>query len=511
MKKIQHKQSKAVHLSEADIKHITSTLTPEQIRIADAMQQYMANECAKMGNDATMKMWGYELFTDPNYFPIRVDDNSISMQSRADVGVTNAIANMGFTKRVNAKARNAVVVQDIFSVFAKHTADMATYNAYAPAIADALRWYNYKETTSSNNVDITYSVQNALQKMLGDKGKQYFEQLITDLNEKERSSYIATPFEGLISNYKVAAIAANARVVIQQPTAIVRASNVIDPKYLTKGLSALGNLKGAAERMKESSDIAWWKSQGYYESDIGPSMERLITGQSTVKETLQDKALAAAGAADDITWSVIYRAVELETQDKYKEKGKSIESEAYKAEVSRRFDDVIDQTQVVDATLLRSQYMRSKDALNKLNASFMAEPTKSYNMLMKAWVNAARHAQGSGARKYVNAAASKAFMKAAATFVATGAVNAAALAVLDSLRGAGKEDDKYGMRYINAYVDNIKENVNPLLLLPWVKDAADILISGVEGIISGEGSYSGSTTGRMDLDALSSLDRKSVV
>jgi len=505
LKKIQHKQSKAVHLSEADIKHITSALTPEQIRIADAMQQYMANECAKMGNDATMKMWGYELFTDPNYFPIRVDDNSISMQSRADVGVTNAIANMGFTKRVNAKARNAVVVQDIFSVFAKHTADMATYNAYAPAIADALRWYNYKETTSSNNVDITYSVQNALQKMLGDKGKQYFEQLITDLNEKERSSYIATPFEGLISNYKVAAIAANARVVIQQPTAIVRASNVIDPKYLTGGLSALGNLKGAAERMKESSDIAWWKSQGYYESDIGPSMERLITGQSTVKETLQDKALAAAGAADDITWSVIYRAVELETQDKFKEKGKSIDSEAYKKEVSRRFDDVIDQTQVVDATLLRSQYMRSKDALNKLNASFMAEPTKSYNMLMKAWVNAARHAQGSGARKYVNAAASKAFMKAAATFVATGAVNAAAQAVLDALRGAGKEDDKYGTRYINAYVDNIKENVNPLLLLPWVKDAADILISGVEGIISGEGSYSGSTTGRMDLDALSSF------
>lgn len=505
LKKIQHKQSKAVHLSEADIKHITSTLTPEQIRIADAMQQYMANECAKMGNDATMKMWGYELFTDPNYFPIRVDDNSISMQSRADVGVTNAIANMGFTKRVNSKARNAVVVQDIFSVFAKHTADMATYNAYAPAIADALRWYNYKETTSSNNVDITYSVQNALQKMLGDKGKQYFEQLITDLNEKERSSYIVTPFEGLISNYKVAAIAANARVVIQQPTAIVRASNVIDPKYLTKGLSALGNLKGAAERMKESSDIAWWKSQGYYESDIGPSMERLITGQSTVKETLQDKALAAAGAADDITWSVIYRAVELETQDKYKEKGKSIDSEAYKEEVSRRFDDVIDQTQVVDATLLRSQYMRSKDALNKLNASFMAEPTKSYNMLMKAWVNAARHAQGSGARKYVNVAVSKAFLKAAATFVATGAVNAAAQAVLDALRGAGKEDDKYGARYINAYVDNIKENVNPLLLLPWVKDAADILISGVEGIISGEGSYSGSTTGRMDLDALSSF------
>lgn len=52
--------------------------------------------------------------------------------------------------------------------------------------------------------------------------------------------------------------------------------------------------------------------------------------------------------------------------------------------VADRFDEIVDQTQVVDSVLHRSQIMRSQDKLVQMATSFMAEPTKSYNLLVNA-------------------------------------------------------------------------------------------------------------------------------
>lgn len=500
--KVQRNQTKPVHLTDADIANITSNLTDEQKRIADAMQQYMAVDCSNLGNEASRLMYGFDKFTDPNYFPIRIDRNSIGLKSGDISKLYNAIAEMGFTKAVKQNARNAIVIDDIFDVFTNHVSDMATYNAYAPAIADALRWYNYRttDTDADQNFDYTESVQAAVQTMLGDRGKKYFENVIRNLNEQEQSAYIAGPWEGFTSKYKVAAVGANARVVIQQPTAIVRARNVMKDKYLLAGLSAAGNLKDATAHMKESSDIAWWKSQGYYESNIGKSMKRILTGEETAIDKLQDTSLALAGLADDLTWSVIYRGVELEQKDIFEKANKDINSDAYRKAVNDRFDEVIDATQVVDSTLHRSQYMRSADGLNKLQASFMAEPTKSYNMLLSAYIDAYRNSDG-GALK---AAASKTFAKAASTFVMTAVVNAAAQSLIDALRSARKKDDEdYWERWADAFEENVGDNVNPLKLMPWVKDMADAIDNAID-TLNGEYTYS-TSSGRMDIEAVTNF------
>lgn len=500
----QKAQSKAVHLSEAEIKKITDTLTTQQKELADRMQVFLADDCAKMGNEATLKMYGYEVFGDPNYMPLRSDQNVISMQSRENVGVTNAIANMGFTKQVNLNARNALVVSSIFDIFTKHTADMATYNAYAPAIADALRIYNYKDVYTENGSDTAYTVQYAIQQMLGDKGKEYFEKLIKDINARERSDYIPSLTDALTSNYKVAAIAGNIRVVVQQPTAIMRAGMLINPKYILKGLSSVTNINKTKERMLNTSELAWWKSQGYYETNIGPSMKALITGEQSTKEKIQEKALAAAGAADDITWSVIFSAVEDEVSDQFKAKGKSTKTEEYKQAVKERFHDILWQTQVFDATLGRSEYMRSSDRRNIMAASFMAEPTKTFNMMLKPWYQAIRSAEGTGAKKIVSAAASKGVTKSAYYFVMTSALTAAATAFIDAFRRAGKadEEDKYGKRYANAFRENFIDNVNPLKLLPIIKDLYELLESGYKALVKGENTLGSSSSTNMEFEAL---------
>lgn len=49
--------------------------------------------------------------------------------------------------------------------------------------------------------------------------------------------------------------------------------------------------------------------------------------------------------------------------------------------VADKFDEVIDRTQVVDTPLHRNQLLRSSNMFVKLETAFMAEPTKTYNLL----------------------------------------------------------------------------------------------------------------------------------
>ena len=51
----------------------------------------------------------------------------------------------GASKPTSEKAKNALMLDDAFDTFTRHVSDMATYNAWAEATKDAMRWYNYQD------------------------------------------------------------------------------------------------------------------------------------------------------------------------------------------------------------------------------------------------------------------------------------------------------------------------------------------------------------------------------
>ncbi len=71
-----------VHLTNEQIKEITDTLTPQQKQMADAMQYYLAHQCAEQGNETCMQLYGYEKFVDEHYFPMTTDKNTIATRDR---------------------------------------------------------------------------------------------------------------------------------------------------------------------------------------------------------------------------------------------------------------------------------------------------------------------------------------------------------------------------------------------------------------------------------------------
>ena len=256
---------------------------------------------------------------------------------------------------------------------------------------------------------------------------------------------------------KAAAVGANLRVVIQQPTAYVRAAAMVDPKYLAKGLA----MKSDLETMNRYAPISYWKDIGFFEMDTSRGMRDILLG----KERLRDLTMKPAGWADKITWGKLWNAVTAEIADTRSELKEGTEA-FYKA-CGSRFSDIVDRTQVVDSVLHRSQLMRSKNFIDKTVTSFMSEPTKSYNLLRSAM----RDVQNGG-----GAAARKRLARASMAFVVTSIATAAAAALVDSFRDDDR-DKKWWNKFLDAFGSNTIDNMNPINMIPYLKDLGS-LVSG---------------------------------
>lgn len=465
-----YRNSEGIRLTEYEVGKICEKLTPEQKKVADSMQQFMQNRCSAWGNATTMQMYGYRRFGGQHYYPIKTSGNTVDTKDQTSYW---GVKNQGFTKKTMKNARNAIVVDDIFDVFTKHVTDMASYGSYTAALSDAMKWFNYRQKAGLDEhmsedevLDILNSktsVKAQIERAYGKEYQEYFKKLVKDINAEGTGDVQVKFVDELVGNMKAASVAANIRVAIQQPTAYFRAMAVMDSKYLLKALT----MKPAVHEVQEKAPIAKWKSWGYFETSIGQSMKEVITDQHTFKEELQEKSMILAQKADDITWGVLWNAVKQETKALHPDI--DVNSKEFTDLCVDRYDELIDQTQVVDSVLHRSQIMRSNNGLHKMATSFMAEPTKSYNML----ANALRDWHEMPGKW--NAGSKRFFKRILKAYVVTNVVNAAVQSFMDAFRDKKDDDTTYWERWLEDYKDNVKDNLNPIQLIPYLKDILSIV------------------------------------
>ena len=466
---------KPIQLTEYDIDHvICSVLTPEQIKIADAMQQFMANNCADWGNKTTMMMNGYKRFGVKSYFPIKVDGNSVDTKDQTAYWATQ---NNSFTKQTRERAANALIVDDIFDVFTKHVTDMATYSTFTAPLSDAMKWFNHRNVEFDGDIAAdTDSVQRQIELTYGKEYLEYFKKLIKDINAESVNGIESQIASTLVSKMKAASVGGNLRVAIQQPTAYIRAAAIMNPKYMAQAVFK----KSAMKKAKENSAITQWKSWGYFETSIGQSMKSVITGQQSLKENIVEKSMILAQLGDDVTWGYLWNACEAEIKDKHPDV--KYDSKEFIKMVADRFDEIVDQTQVVDSVLHRSQIMRSQDKLVQMATAFMAEPTKSYNLL----VNAVRDASEKKSKSSI-----KRLGRVVTAYTATQVMNAAIVAVIDAARDLEDDDKTFWDKYIENLKGNIVDNMNPISMIPFAKDIVSI--------------FQGYDISRLDMQGISKL------
>lgn len=470
------RQIKPVMISPDELSSLLKNLNSTEIAMADRLQQFMATTCAEWGNEVSMAMYGYAKFTERNYFPIKSSDTKIRTNDQNSGGDTGlySVLNYGMTKSLVKNANNSIDVGDIFSVTRQHIEEMSSYSAYAGAVADGMRWFNY------NNRETGESVKQSMLNKFGTNGSKYFIELVRDINRnKPTGNYGGEISSVLTSAQKAAAIAGNLSVVVQQPTAIARACTELSLDLITEGIAiSATHIKKSVQEAQAHSEIAWWKSQGFFETNMSKSMDEIITGRSTAKDKIVEMAMKPAGLADDVTWGAIWEATKLWTK-KYHPEVK-VNSEEFYSITKEKFDDVVDQTQVVDSVLHRPMILRSKNALVKMDMSFMAEPLKSANLLRNAIVDV----------KNKKPNATKRLIRVYASCVMANVLAAAAKAIVMAFRDTG--DDEWWEKWFSSFSSDLLSTLNPLSIIPFVKDIFSVLdgydvermdMSAVTGII----------------------------
>lgn len=447
-----------VFLTEGDIERITGMLTDEQKNVADGLQELTATTLAKYGNDASMKAYGYRKFTERNYWPIKSAEANLHTDVEKDRGNVRSIKNIGMAQQVTPNANNAVELRSVFDTFADHASDMIDYAAWLAPMEDANRFFNFQYRNDAGKTIMT--VKGLLDEKGGNGAQQYWQKLMGDIQNgigTKDFEPITGKMGKFVGKFKGASVGANIRVVIQQPTAFFRAAAVLDPKDMAKGMTG-GVTKGSGwEKALEHSPIAMRKDVGSFDISSPYTLKDRFYGKEGVTNKLNDIAGAAAGKADAATWGKLWNACEWQVK-REKPDVRAGSNEFYSA-VNDVFSDMIDQTQVVDGILQRSNIMRGKSTLSQQATAFMGEPIMSLNVLLRSYDNF-RYEENPAKRSK----ALKTLSRAATALVVTNVVNALAQSIVDGLRDDDRDKD-YGEKFLSAFTGVEGDEKNALELI----------------------------------------------
>ncbi len=474
-----------ITLSVSDIHAILLSLTDRQKEVADALQKFLNTVCSEWGNEISRARFGIEMFNMPNYFPIKVSEANTPTDNAKDTDNVSLfrLLNMAFTKLRKKDAPQSIEIGDVFDIFAQHSSDMAKYNALALPVLDFNKIYSIHYKDSNNN---EYGFVQTLKSVFGDEADGYLRRFVRDLNGSQNVSrdVVGNKF---FKNAKVAAVAANLRVILLQPTAFYKACAVMDNKYLIKAgvyikvdpISMIRRLKKAIADAEKHCGIIQWKSLGYYDTDISKGITEKIKHADTWKDKVIEKSLKGAEIADKVTFGTLWVACEFEIRDTRKDL--KVGSEEFYKAIAERLRDVIYATQVVDSTMTRSDMMRSPDKLDKLYVTFGSEPTIAYNMLLdlvtqynrdkKVLTKELGEEKGKKEAKKRN---SKKIRKVVTAYVITNAVAALVESGFDILRD-DDDEEKDVAKYMKLYLKNFALDMSIGNKLPYIKEAYSIL------------------------------------
>lgn len=398
-------QGNAIVLNQSTFDGLMKNLTEQDIRIAKGISDFLSAECASWGNEASMELYGYKKFNDPNYFPINVHGDELAF-NLAKNPEGNALERKGFTKRVDPNSTKAIDVRDIFYVADRHVEDMSMYAGYAPFNSTLYRIVNAP------------GFQATLREQYGKAGVDYlladngFLKRINGMANDQQLPKALSFGQKMANTAKKAAVSFNFSTAAKQPISYFRALQEIEAKYLIAALKDPMNpqkYQALLQEMNENSGIARIKSLGY--SDVGMGRDtRSQYSEQNFKSAynkgrylfnkFDEAGMYLAGQADEHTWVNLWNACKM----KVEAEGWKLSSQEALRLTTEKFNDVIGKTQVVDSVLDTAPI--SNNSLFRTLSPFMNEPIKTLSSLYSAWED---HKKGKGSDKLQKSVVSLAF------------------------------------------------------------------------------------------------------
>jgi hypothetical protein len=442
--------STAYRLDKMQVANIVATLEkkfPGAKDFVDEMQKYLSETMGEKGNEVSMKMYGIKLFKEEHYFPLKSSKDFMEAANAKLKGDVK-IKNKGMTKSTVEHARNPIVLESFLDVWGNHINEMALYHGLVLPLEDFSRTLNYSFKADESLNSDAESVRTALHDAFGDNADNYLNELLKAINGGVLHDSSAEFADKMISKFKKAKVMASLSVIVQQPTAIIRAMSIIEPKYF----AAQGfNHKATWEELKKYCPTAIIKETGSFDTNMGRTIVDLVKDDRGFTDKVSDVLGKAPAFMDEIGWNMIWRALKKKVATEQKLSGEELLQEC-----GKQMTLILNETQVYDSVMSRNELMRSKSSLTKMATAFMAEPTTVANMIYGAGLDFKRGKKG---------AATKTVAAVISSVVVNGLVSAMVYALRDD-----DEEKTLAEKYLSSATTEVLDGLNPLTYIPFVKD-----------------------------------------
>lgn len=366
-------------------------LSTRDKKIAEGLSRILSEVCGTWGNDASMKLYGIMLYNDPLYFPIVGVDDAFSA-SWDFMSKDSGTDTPGFSRKVDPNAVNPIKIIDIFDVADSHAMRMASWSAFAPVTDGIRRIMNVSGTKT------------ALTDKFGKPAWDYIDNLLNNIKENKMmdEAESLSLLKKMESNYKRQAVSSSLSSAAKQFLSLPRVLGEIDAKYLVAANPGGAEYERAKSEMIKNSGLAKIKALGYSDLAIGrtirsqydpkyiplaldftkfPVLNKVYRGAKWLETKESQFGSIPAETADLLTEVRIWKACELETDDKYK----GLSPEERTRRITARFNDILGKTQVVDSVLSTSPLARNP--FYKMVAPFTSETIKNNGWIYSAYRN----------------------------------------------------------------------------------------------------------------------------
>ena len=354
-------------LSEDDIDEIINSATPNEVKIADIMWEFFNEHIKPKLNKTSMELDGWEVATEDNYFPIRtvsLDRKRDELKAQKKFSQKTLEGQGIFKERTNAK--NALIIEDAFSVMNKHLKQTAAYIG----LAKPLRYAKFilEDTELQENIRSVYN-------------KEYVKNLKDYLQKIEDDSINLSNIDQLsaelINKLDKAILGLHIFVSLKQPVSYLAAITEIDSKYLSKGAIKKSNFN----EIRENSPQLARRIDGQINREMGELGNIGSTRQFFLDTSpLNSKMLIMIRATDSATIGKIWNAVKLEMRAEHPD----MPAKELLPMAIEKLEEVVRRTQPTFHAKDRSKIGREKSILVRLLTKYTSQRNKHVNIMKRA-------------------------------------------------------------------------------------------------------------------------------
>lgn len=374
-----------MEVTHEQVQAMKRMLTTEQLEYIQLAKAYFNEIAGEEYAEVGMRNFGVTNVSNTgDYYPGMVSTTAkyVDMYGeRANINPT--IKQFGWTKSVNEKAANKLLIENVLDVVDRNIAQMAQYVGYTESLRMFNRVWNY---ALPDGVSVK-----AQMNVVDPSAEQYIKTLLQDVQGMDKGNhednFISKTANKVYGWGVTAAIGLNPKVLFNQTLALTASLNAdVSIKDLTVGVG-LFTKHGAADVKGKLTHGAEWESLkkkmldystlAYDRVKHGPTRE--IAYVKSLNNKVGDLSTAGIGYMDTKTTEILWLTSLTEVRRKSGLTGVYTEQELHDAGV--RLNDIIIKTQPTARALYNSKIKRSNSLFAKFSTVFFSDQLKQNNIL----------------------------------------------------------------------------------------------------------------------------------